>query len=150
MKDAPEVSWHVKFDSQNLKHSGDLARWSTIAHRHRPSPMKVRLNPNITNLATLGIIMQSILEFPDKMKIPSGSSIAVGQVKKKQHNWEVATVWIDTQSEKGKYLAKKLFCSSRESSPVQNPVQSRIQSSPESRSSPGFITSPFQIHCPKN
>ena len=48
MKDAPEVSWHVKFDSQNLKHSGDLARWSPIAHR--PSPMKVRLNPNITSL----------------------------------------------------------------------------------------------------
>ena len=53
MKDAPEASWHVKFDSQNLKHSGDLARWSTIAHRPSPSPpMKVRLNPNITSLGS--------------------------------------------------------------------------------------------------
>ena len=37
MKDAPEVSWHVKFDSQNLKHSGDLARWSTIIAPHESS-----------------------------------------------------------------------------------------------------------------
>ena len=58
MKDAPEVSWHVKFDSQNLKHSGDLARWSTIiiAHHRPSSPMKVQLNPNIT---MLGIIPHS-------------------------------------------------------------------------------------------
>ena len=49
MKDAPEVSWHVKFDSQNLKHSGDLARWSTIIAPHESS-----IEPK-HNLATLGI-----------------------------------------------------------------------------------------------
>ena len=49
MKDAPEVSWHVKFDSQNLKHSGDLARWSTIIAPHESS-----IEPKY-NLATLGI-----------------------------------------------------------------------------------------------
>ena len=53
MKDAPEVSWHVKFDSQNLKHSGDLARWSTII-AHRPSSPKKFIEPK-HNLATLGI-----------------------------------------------------------------------------------------------
>ena len=63
MKDAPEVSWHVKFDSQNLKHSGDLARWSTIAHR--PSPIAAHessIEPK-HNLATLGIIDQLVLDF---------------------------------------------------------------------------------------
>ena len=38
------MSWHVKFDSQNLKHSGDLARWSTIA-AHRRSPIADRPSP---------------------------------------------------------------------------------------------------------
>ena len=56
MKDAPEVSWHVKFDSQNLKHSGDLARWSTIA-AHRPSIAHESLIEPKHNLATLGIII---------------------------------------------------------------------------------------------
>ena len=50
MKDAPEVSWHVKFDSQNLKHSGDLARWSTIIAPHESS-----IEPK-HNLATLRIM----------------------------------------------------------------------------------------------
>ena len=56
MKDAPEVSWHVKFDSQNLKHSGrgDLA--GTVPKTPRPSPMKVRLNPNITSLRSESLI----------------------------------------------------------------------------------------------
>ena len=44
MKDAPEVSWHVKFDSQNLKHSGDLARWSTIIAPHESSIIDKRVN----------------------------------------------------------------------------------------------------------
>ena len=55
MKDAPEVSWHVKFDSQNLKHSGDLARWSTIIAPHESS-----IEPK-HNLATLGTMLLSIL-----------------------------------------------------------------------------------------
>ena len=72
------------------------------------------------------------------MRMTSGSStvaIAIDQVKK--HNWEVATVWIDPQSEKGKISSKETLS-----------LQSRIQSSPESSPvqspdmSPGFITSP--------
>ena len=71
----------------------------------------------------------------------SGSStvaIAIDQVR------EVATVWIDPQSEKGKISSKETLS-----------LQSRIQSSPESSPvqspdmSPGFITSlvklPWQI-----
>ena len=69
MKDAPEVSWHVKFDSQNLKHSGDLARWSTIA-AHRPSPIAARAHESSIepkhNLATLGIncVQNQVFELP--------------------------------------------------------------------------------------
>ena len=62
----------------------------------------------------------------------SGSStaaIAIGQVKK--HNWEVATVWIDPQSEKGK---------------ISLSLQSRIQSSPESRYESRFYHFPFPYY----
>ena len=55
MKDAPEVSWHVKFDSQNLKHSGDLARWSPIAHESSIEPKH--------NLAMVGIKGHLLLPF---------------------------------------------------------------------------------------
>ena len=52
MKDAPEVSWHVKFDSQNLS-------IVEIWHGGRPSPMPIAHESSIEpkhNLATLGII----------------------------------------------------------------------------------------------